>query len=74
MKTNLDVQLSGNYPVGTSDCFNIGISGNCNHKCSVLHSGECEDFYPEEYTKEELEYFYDNGYYEKTIKTYLKLN
>mgnify|MGYP000862251476 CR=1 FL=1 len=63
-----------NIPIGISDCFNIGMSGNCNHKCSVLNKGECEYFYPQDFTKEELNYFYDNGYYEKIISTYLKLN
>lgn len=62
--------ISTNIPIGTSDCFNIGISGKCNRDCSVLHSGECEYFYPQNYTKEELNYFYDNGHYEEIIKKF----
>jgi len=33
---------SGNYPVGTSACFNIGISGGCGPECFVYQGGECE--------------------------------
>ena len=32
---------SGNYPVGTSACFNIGISGGCGIECFVYQKGEC---------------------------------
>ena len=33
---------SGNYPVGTSDCFNVGISGGCGPDCFVYRKGLCE--------------------------------
>jgi hypothetical protein len=33
---------SGNYPVGTSGCFNVGISGGCGPDCFVYLDGECE--------------------------------
>lgn len=33
---------SGNYPVGTSDCFNVGISGGCGPDCFVYLEGRCE--------------------------------
>ena len=33
---------SGNYPVGTSECFNVGISGGCGPECFVYLKGECE--------------------------------
>lgn len=33
---------SGNYPVGTSDCFNVGISGGCGPDCFVYRNGDCE--------------------------------
>ena len=34
---------SGNYPVGTSECFNVGISGGCGLTCFVYLKGECEE-------------------------------
>ncbi len=34
---------SGNYPVGTSECFNVGISGGCGKKCFVYVKGECSE-------------------------------
>ncbi len=33
---------SGNYPVGTSGCFNVGISGGCGVDCFVYLNGDCE--------------------------------
>lgn len=32
---------SGNYPVGTDDCFNVGISGGCGPDCFVYLEGRC---------------------------------
>jgi len=34
---------TGNYPVGTSECFNVGISGGCGIECFVYLKGECEE-------------------------------
>ncbi len=34
---------SGNYPVGTSNCFNVGISGGCGPTCFVYLGGDCEE-------------------------------
>ena len=34
---------SGNYPVGTSECFNVGISGGCGPDCFVYLKGECDE-------------------------------
>lgn len=34
---------SGNYPVGTSGCFNVGISGGCGPECFVYLKGECDE-------------------------------
>jgi hypothetical protein len=34
---------SGNYPVGTSKCFNVGISGGCNPECFVYLKGKCKE-------------------------------
>jgi len=34
---------TGNYPVGTSACFNVGISGGCGKDCFVYLRGECEE-------------------------------
>lgn len=32
---------TGHYPVGTSECFNVGISGGCGPDCFVYQKGEC---------------------------------
>jgi len=32
---------TGNYPVGTSECFNVGISGGCGLSCFVYKKGAC---------------------------------
>lgn len=34
---------TGNYPVGTSECFNVGISGGCGPDCFVYLNGKCEE-------------------------------
>jgi hypothetical protein len=34
---------SGNYPVGTSECFNVGISGGCGKDCFVYLKGDCSE-------------------------------
>jgi len=34
---------SGNYPVGTTECFNVGISGDCGPDCFVYLKGECKE-------------------------------
>lgn len=34
---------SGNYPVGTSACFNVGISGVCGPECFVYLRCECNE-------------------------------
>lgn len=34
---------SGNYPVGLSGCFTVGISGGCGLECYVYQNGECEN-------------------------------
>lgn len=34
---------SGNYPVGLSGCFTVGISGGCSLDCYVYQNGECEN-------------------------------
>jgi hypothetical protein len=48
---------TGNYPVGTSECFNVGISGGCGTECFVYLKGKCGE--PQEMlprlTEEELE-------------------
>lgn len=31
-----------NYPVGTSGCFNVGISGGCGPECYVYRDGDCD--------------------------------
>jgi len=32
---------TGNYPVGTSECFNVGIAGGCGPDCYVYLDGRC---------------------------------
>lgn len=34
---------TGNYPVGTSECFNVGISGGCGPDCFVYLKGKCSE-------------------------------
>ncbi len=34
---------SGNYPVGTSECFNVGIGGGCGPDCFVYLKGKCDE-------------------------------
>lgn len=34
---------TGNYPVGTSECFNVGISGGCGPECFVYLKGKCDE-------------------------------
>ncbi len=34
---------SGNYPVGTDDCFNVGMSGGCGPECFVYLEGRCSE-------------------------------
>jgi hypothetical protein len=34
---------SGNYPVGTGECFNVGISGGCGADCFVYKKGKCSE-------------------------------
>ena len=33
---------NSNYPVGTSDCFNVGISGGCGINCFIVGENRCE--------------------------------
>jgi hypothetical protein len=67
---------SGNYPVGTNACFNIGISGGCGIDCFEFQRGRCKE--PEEgfkywdMTDEEISELFDNGYYIKEITEYFK--
>lgn len=46
---------TGNYPVGTSGCFNVGISGGCGIDCYVYLDGHCEE--PQEF----IGYLSDEG-------------
>lgn len=34
---------SGNYPVGLTGCFTVGIAGGCGLECYVYQNGECEN-------------------------------
>jgi len=34
---------SGNYPVGTNACFNVGISGGCGIDCFEYRRGGCDE-------------------------------
>ena len=33
---------TGHYPIGTTDCFNVGIAGGCGASCFVYREGRCE--------------------------------
>ena len=53
---------SGNYPVGTSDCFNVGISGGCGTDCFVYLEGRCEvssEMIPRLENEEEIKLHYE---------------
>lgn len=53
---------SGNYPVGTSDCFNVGISGGCGIDCFVYLEGRCDvssEMIPRLENKEEIKLHYE---------------
>jgi hypothetical protein len=34
---------TGDYPVGTDGCFNVGISGGCGPECFVYLHGDCTE-------------------------------
>ena len=34
---------NSNYPVGTSGCFNVGISGGCGPDCFLYERGDCTE-------------------------------
>ena len=34
---------SDNYPVGTSECFNVGIAGGCGPDCYIYREGRCDE-------------------------------
>ena len=34
----------GHFGAGMSDCFVVGINGNCGEGCPVWQDGECESF------------------------------
>ena len=36
------VMAQGNYPLGISDCYVVGIAGGCGSECPVFQSGQCE--------------------------------
>jgi hypothetical protein len=40
----------GNYPLGISDCYVVGINGDCGPECPVFKHGDCEEP-PEEWGK-----------------------
>jgi len=46
---------SGNYPVGTSGCFNVGISGGCGIDCYLFKDGDCDVDDPVAFIPEILE-------------------
>ena len=43
MKHGNALAASGNYPVGTDGCFNVGISGGCSPKCFLYLRGDCKE-------------------------------
>lgn len=38
---NAMAQIDGNYPVGMSGCFIVGINGGCGYECPVFLNGQC---------------------------------
>jgi hypothetical protein len=35
--------IDGHYPVGLSDCFVVGINGDCGFRCPVFLDGNCKN-------------------------------
>lgn len=59
---------SGNYPVGTSDCFNVGISGGCGINCFVYLEGRCDvssEMIPKLENEKEIKLHYELYPYDK---------
>lgn len=42
-KTRRKMVNVGNYPPDISDCYVVGINGDCGASCPVLKRGECPD-------------------------------
>jgi hypothetical protein len=59
---------SGHYPAGTSDCFNVGISGGCGVECFVFLSGQCDE--PQEIKSEHVIQFHGKEEAEKILSSY----
>ena len=59
---------SGSYPAGTSDCFNVGISGGCGIECFVFVSGGCEE--PQEIKAEHVIEFYSKEDAQEILDSY----
>ena len=58
---------SGNYPVGTDACFNVGISGGCGINCFVVNGQSSK------YSCPEPDEFYDQiklGKYDKGLSDF----
>ena len=57
LRTAMSCAPDSNYPVSISDCFVIGINGDCDIDCPVFVRGDCEVEGEMEgrYTKEEIE-------------------
>jgi hypothetical protein len=46
------VKIDGHYPASISDCFVIGINGDCGIDCPVFMSGKCGE--PQEFDPENV--------------------
>lgn len=59
---------TGYYPFGTSDCFNVGISGGCGVDCFVFVDGQCGD--PQEFKKEHIIEFHGANEAKEILEQY----
>ena len=59
--------VNSNYPVGTSPCFNVGISGGCGPECFEYQRGGCE------VAEEMVDAIKDNKYPDFTLEEHYQI-
>lgn len=67
---NAMAYIDGHYPVGMSDCFVVGINGDCGINCPVFERGDCEVEDPDAF----LDEIREEGDIEHVKKLYPNIN